>query len=703
MKGIMRKLLTLAILAVVICLSFNVFAATVEEEAQALIDAGLVKDENFALALAESGVTVENYKTFDDQVKASGHNIKSIEGISNFLNVSKFDLSNNYINDITPIMIPEGVHYAGFFDLTDNPVNLYFPCIQEKEYVYSSTDGNAGSVVTDQRFGTDINFLDDGSKHTVRVYFGASVGGKYYWNRLDGNTTYPHLTGTASGVSLNYNSDAAPDSTEASYADLVFDKNATATLRAYFDNYRFYTGWKDNSDTAQQNATQQSQSPSFYYTIGAKYYSPVSVDVSSTVLGGFIIEKTDSNRTPLAGATFGVYSSEDCNADSLVVEGTTGEDGKVVFSGLKAGKYYFKEIKAPAGYVLDDSITPVNVTVDITTGSSVKGGESEFNYVTGDVIEVEPDWDAWELKQKPYHPMVIKSGEVKTATPSDKTVYITNGGEKITEIVAGVASSDSSKVTETSAKLTLTVNGEAENIGSSNEALEKINGMIEAGTVSGSIVLEGSVEYQLNSDNFVTYTITDKSLCVFIQPIADKKLVGRAIKANEFGFEILKLQTAEDGSEEEVLVFSGVNAAANADEDTTVVNFFDADGNAAVMRFCSAGEHNFVLREVIPDSKEEGMVYDETDHVIVVTVTESGEKGLKAEVKVDGEAVGTYYSAETTDENNEPSNMGTANLCTIVNRFTERENPKTGVPTLFSLVDLLTVAGLGIVLKKRFF
>ena len=98
------------------------------------------------------------------------------------------------------------------------------------------------------------------------------------------------------------------------------------------------------------------------------------------------------------------------------------------------------------------------------------------------------------------------------------------------------------------------------------------------------------------------------------------------------------------------------------------------------------------------------MRYDDKEYKVTVTVTESGDKGLKAVLAVDGKEVITTYSTDTTTQDNEAKRgLETTSLCTIINTWTERENPKTGVPTLFSLVDLFTLAGLGVVLKKKFF
>lgn len=68
---------------------------------------------------------------------------------------------------------------------------------------------------------------------------------------------------------------------------------------------------------------------------------------------GIEAEKTDDNGTPLAGASFEIYTKD---GGVKTVAGTTvsASDGKVLFEGLQTGTYYFRETAAPGGYAKDD-------------------------------------------------------------------------------------------------------------------------------------------------------------------------------------------------------------------------------------------------------------------------------------------------------------------------------------------------------------
>ena len=68
--------------------------------------------------------------------------------------------------------------------------------------------------------------------------------------------------------------------------------------------------------------------------------------------GSVRLKKTDPNGSPLAGAEFTLYNSQ-----NVVVETKkTGEDGIVLFTDLAYGTYTLKETKAPVGYVISDDL-----------------------------------------------------------------------------------------------------------------------------------------------------------------------------------------------------------------------------------------------------------------------------------------------------------------------------------------------------------
>jgi LPXTG-motif cell wall-anchored protein len=78
-----------------------------------------------------------------------------------------------------------------------------------------------------------------------------------------------------------------------------------------------------------------------------------------------IIKLDKDTEKPLAGAVFGLYNSEDLTvaanngdtlvipADTLLMKGKSGDDGKVLFSDLPVGKYTVKELEVPKGYLLN--------------------------------------------------------------------------------------------------------------------------------------------------------------------------------------------------------------------------------------------------------------------------------------------------------------------------------------------------------------
>lgn len=152
------------------------------------------------------------------------------------------------------------------------------------------------------------------------------------------------------------------------------------------------------------------------------------------------VEKQDAETgKALKGATFGLYNKEAISsgdkvvvkADTLLQEITSNEKGKAAFLlDLPLGRYYVKELRAPAGYVSSDEIlefdatyqgqdvktiklksvkknrpTTVEVTkADITTGTELDGASMSVLDKDGNVI------DSWtSVKDSPH---VIKRLQV---------------------------------------------------------------------------------------------------------------------------------------------------------------------------------------------------------------------------------------------------------------------------------------------------
>ena len=125
-----------------------------------------------------------------------------------------------------------------------------------------------------------------------------------------------------------------------------------------------------------------------------------TVEIKNTSLGTLRILKVDANTgEPLYGATFLLYDSK----NNLLAERTTDQNGLIVFgTSLQAGTYKLKEIEAPEGYVLDDTIYTVklkpNETTELRIENTPQTGQiqivkvsSGYNSVTkdkkGDVLQ----------------------------------------------------------------------------------------------------------------------------------------------------------------------------------------------------------------------------------------------------------------------------------------------------------------------------
>lgn len=89
---------------------------------------------------------------------------------------------------------------------------------------------------------------------------------------------------------------------------------------------------------------------------------------NAPVKGSIEILKVDADtKQPLAGV---VYRLFDVNG-SKITDGTTDANGKVTFSNLRLGKYFYQEISTVDGYVLDEtrydfSLTTANLNIKVT-------------------------------------------------------------------------------------------------------------------------------------------------------------------------------------------------------------------------------------------------------------------------------------------------------------------------------------------------
>ena len=86
------------------------------------------------------------------------------------------------------------------------------------------------------------------------------------------------------------------------------------------------------------------------------------------VKGSIEVLKVDAEtKQPLAGVVYRLFAAD----GNKVADGTTDAAGKVTFSGLRLGKYFYQEIGTVDGYVLDEtkydfSLTTANLNIKVT-------------------------------------------------------------------------------------------------------------------------------------------------------------------------------------------------------------------------------------------------------------------------------------------------------------------------------------------------
>ncbi|WP_175631788.1 SpaA isopeptide-forming pilin-related protein [Virgibacillus siamensis] len=92
------------------------------------------------------------------------------------------------------------------------------------------------------------------------------------------------------------------------------------------------------------------------------------VAVSWEAAGDLVVKKVDKQGNPLQGVTFEVKNSQ----GEVIAEGTSNEEGLVVFENLKPGDFMVYETKVPEGYTLNETEYDVHVKNGKKTVLTVK-------------------------------------------------------------------------------------------------------------------------------------------------------------------------------------------------------------------------------------------------------------------------------------------------------------------------------------------
>lgn len=164
---------------------------------------------------------------------------------------------------------------------------------------------------------------------------------------------------------------------------------------------------------------QEISAPSGYVVDSTKYQINITATAlnvtqkrtNTPVKGSIEILKVDAEtKQPLAGVVYRLFDAD----GNKVADGTTDATGKVTFSGLRLGKYFYQEISTVDGYVLDEtkydfSLTTANLNTKVTRENAPTKGSITVRKVdvTGSplagaelLLETSTDGQTWTVVGK---------------------------------------------------------------------------------------------------------------------------------------------------------------------------------------------------------------------------------------------------------------------------------------------------------------
>lgn len=182
--------------------------------------------------------------------------------------------------------------------------------------------------------------------------------------------------------------------TEGITAKIEITRNSDGALEAAITYY-------DNGEVT--------QTPEFVNS-----YVPINLRVQKT--------SRDSNKTPLIGAIYALYRvNENGDNDIFIGQSESGSDGYMLFEDVQPGYwYYFREVKSPAGYVVDPFPTEpflVNADGTLTYESAVAPEANPSN--SGSAAGSSNSSAAAETEQ-------VKQGEAMTALSETNEAVVKN-------------------------------------------------------------------------------------------------------------------------------------------------------------------------------------------------------------------------------------------------------------------------------------
>lgn len=217
---------------------------------------------------------------------------------------------------------------------------------------------------------------------------GSFVAGKTYTIN-DNNKVlddYPAFLEDKNGIRIEHKANS-------NSLTITIDKDCTKTSFAILDQKYWKTITGDDDECLLYNPKSGGTQKLLY----SAYYDPVTVAFRGEIvaLGNVELTKEDRFNGKIDGAKFGIYTDRNCTNR---VATAVSKDGKIVFDYLEPKTYFIKEISAPKGFLLSDTVAEITVRsnqtsyitinndepTEFTIFSAAKTGITELNIIIAD-------------------------------------------------------------------------------------------------------------------------------------------------------------------------------------------------------------------------------------------------------------------------------------------------------------------------------
>lgn len=212
--------------------------------------------------------------------------------------------------------------------------------------------------------------------------------------------------------------------------------------------YNLKDGWYKITETEAPDGYKITEKPQEIYI---KAGENKTVTFENTPLSALVIKKVDAETgAVLQGAKFRLryFSGVSGIGGTVIGEYTTSANGTIVINRLKAGTYIVEEIKAPAGYIINDAPETVYIT-----GKEQDVITVEFeNYKDGGLIIRKLDSQTKQPLSGAEFKVTTSGGELvgnQGGTVSSNGIYVTDASGQIH--ITGVEAGTTLVVTETKA------------------------------------------------------------------------------------------------------------------------------------------------------------------------------------------------------------------------------------------------------------